>query len=149
MTYRIAQIESDGELAQIGKLFRQYADWLQRDHNISLEFQNFEAELAGLPGTYVPPNGALLLASDDVGGAVGCIGLRPYDDTSAEIKRLYVAPEARGTGLGRTLVERILDVARSAGYQRAVLDTGPFMQSAQALYRSLNFVEIPAYYQNP
>lgn len=144
-------LPADGpeDIATAGGLFKRYADWLAEDHGISLAFQNFEAELAGLPGKYAPPAGAMLLARDGAGRAVGCVALRPFDDTRCEIKRLYVTPEARGTGLGRALAVAILEAARAAGYERALLDTAPFMQAAQGLYQDLGFREVEAYYDNP
>ena len=121
-------------------MLREYAAWLQVD----LCFQNFEQELAGLPGDYAPPRGRLLIAE-----GAGCIALRPIDDDICEMKRLYVRPEHRGSGLGRRLVQAIIDEARSIGYRRMRLDTMPVMDKAQALYASFGFREIEAYRYNP
>ena len=125
-------------------LFREYADSL----GIDLGFQHFERELAGLPGDYAPPRGLLLLA---VAGhePAGCVALRPLRNATAELKRLYVRPAQRGTGLGRRLTEAALAAARDAGYERVWLDTVPSMGAAQALYRSLGFAPIEAYRFNP
>lgn len=132
------------DLARVRELFVEYADWL----NVDLCFQGFNEELAGLPGAYAPPDGRLLLALHD-GQAAGCIALRRFDAQTGEVKRLWVRPAFRGTGLGRQLAERLLANARECGYERLVLDTLSSMQSAIALYRSLGFREIGAYYHNP
>lgn len=129
-------------------IFREYATQL----GIDLCFQNFEAELASLPGDYAAPQGALLLALVD-GDIAGCCALRPlaavdYAD-ACEMKRLYVRKAFRRLGLGRQLAEAILDAARIAGYHHLVLDTLSDMESARALYEDLQFVEIPPYYHNP
>ena len=133
------------DLAQVRRLFRAYADWL----GVDLCFQDFERELAELPGCYAPPAGRLLLAR--IGGeAVGCVGLRPIGPGVCEMKRLWVEPGFGGRGLGRALAERIVAVARQIGYERMRLDTLPArMPAAQHLYASLGFREIPAYYHNP
>jgi GNAT superfamily N-acetyltransferase len=126
-------------------LFREYAGSL----NFDLCFQNFEQELAGLPGPYAPPSGCLLLAS--VGGEpAGCVALKRLADRVGEMKRLYVRGSHRGAGLGRLLVERLLREAVRLGYLAVRLDTVPsVMGSAVALYRSLGFREVPAYCHNP
>ena len=135
-------------LATVRELFQEYADTL----NVNLDFQDFENELATLPGDYAGPRGAILLAW--VGGAVaGCCALRPLDTTNyanaAEMKRLYVRKAFRGFGLGQELAEGTLDAARRAGYACVLLDTLDEMESARALYTSLGFEEIPPYYHNP
>lgn len=119
---------------------------------VDLCFQNFDAELAGLPGEYGEPRGALLLALVD-GEIAGCCGLRGLDSVdypnAAEMKRLYVRKAFRRFGLGRQLVEAVLDAARMAGYHCVLLDTLNDMESARALYAELGFVDIPPYYYNP
>lgn len=127
------------------QLFREYEAWL----GISLCFQNFEAELKGLPGAYAEPHGRLLLAYHN-GRLAGCIALRKIDDTVCEMKRLFLRPQFRGQGLGRGLVNAIIDAAKEIGYERMRLDTiPPKMNDAIGLYRSFGFREIEAYYQNP
>ena len=121
-------------------MLREYAAWLEVD----LCFQNFEQELAGLPGDYAPPRGRLLIAE-----GAGCVALRAIDSEVCEMKRLYLRPEHRGSGLGRRMVQAIIDEARSVGYRRMRLDTMPKMDSAQRLYASLGFREIAAYRYNP
>ena len=136
------------EIAAIGTLFREYASGL----GVDLCFQNFEDELATLPGEYSPPRGALLLARAEDEYA-GCCGLRPLDSAdypnAAEMKRLYVRPRFRGTGLGRELAEAALAAAREAGYSCVLLDTLDDMEAARGLYEELGFREIPPYYHNP
>jgi len=125
-------------------LFEEYAASLAFD----LAFQDFERELAGLPGDYAPPRGRLLLAL--VGGdAAGCAGLRPFDEPTAELKRMYVRPAHRGSGLGRRLAGAAIAAAREIGYERIVLDTVPGMETAQQLYDSLGFARVPPYRFNP
>jgi putative acetyltransferase len=139
------QVQSAEEIQIARALFEEYAAWVE----ISLCFQNFEAELAGLPGDYEPPEGRLLLALVDQEVA-GCIALRDLGEDACEMKRLYLKPEFRRKGLGRVLAEKLIAEARLIGYKRMRLDTlPPKMDKAIALYRSLGFKEIPAYYSNP
>jgi putative acetyltransferase len=136
------------DLTAIRSLFKEYAQRL----GVDLCFQNFEGELARLPGDYAEPRGALLVASVD-GAAAGCCALRPLDTVdyanACEMKRLFVRPEFRGLGLGRQLAEQIMDLARVAGYDCLLLDTLNDMETARALYQELGFEEIPPYYFNP
>ncbi|HET9822202.1 MAG TPA: GNAT family N-acetyltransferase [Burkholderiaceae bacterium] len=129
-------------------ILREYAASL----GIDLCFQNFEAELAGLPGEYAPPAGQFLLALVD-GQVAGCGGLRALADVdypnACEMKRLFVRPAFRRFGLGRLLAEALLDEARRAGYSTMLLDTLDEMEAARGLYASLGFEEIPPYYFNP
>ena len=119
---------------------------------VDLCFQNFEAELAGLPGDYIEPRGALLIATID-GIPAGCCALRPIDNVdyanACEMKRLFVRPEFRRLGLGRHLAEGIMELARISGYDCLLLDTLDDMETARALYQELGFEEIPPYYFNP
>ncbi len=129
-------------------IFREYAATL----SVDLCFQDFDAELANLPGDYSTPRGALLLARVD-GAVAGCCALRPMDSSdypnASEMKRLYVRKAFRGFGLGRQLAEAILDEARRAGYSSVLLDTLDDMEAARALYEDLGFADIPPYYHNP
>lgn len=162
--------EEPGELDAARAIFRDYAASL----DIDLCFQNFEEEVATLPGDYAEPRGALLLALVDaahikeeagqraptflrangtLAHVAGCCALRPLDNTdyanAAEMKRLFVRPGFRGLGVGRQLAEAILDAARGAGYGCVLLDTLDEMESARALYEDLGFEEVPPYYHNP
>jgi ribosomal protein S18 acetylase RimI-like enzyme len=130
--------------ARIVALLREY----EAGTGMSLDFQGFEAELAGLPGDYAPPKGAMVLARQARGEELpdgeellGCVAVRPVPGSPdlCEMKRLYVRPAGRGTGLGRKLALAAIEQARCLGYRRICLDTLPSMTSAQALYRELGF----------
>jgi len=139
------QPESPHQLAQARELFLEYAQSL----GFSLCFQNFEEELAGLPGDYAPPAGRLLLAECE-SQLVGCVALHKLDDTICEMKRLYLRPRFRGKGLGRVLADHIIAEARKIGYERMRLDTvEPVMKDAVAMYRKIGFKEIDPYCKNP
>ncbi|MDQ3665158.1 MAG: GNAT family N-acetyltransferase [Acidobacteriota bacterium] len=141
----IVQAQSSEDIDRTRELFVEYASSL----GIDLCFQNFEKELAELPGEYVPPTGRLFLAFDE-DQISGCIALRGLGQRACELKRLYVRPEFRGKGLGRELTQAVIDTAREIGYDRVRLDTLPGkMDRAIAMYRSLGFREIEAYCHNP
>ena len=140
----IRPASSPDDLDRARELFSEYAASLPFD----LSFQDFDRELAGLPGDYAPPSGALLIAIDE-GAAAGCIALRTLELGICEMKRLYVRPAHRGSGLGRSLVEAILREGRARGYERMRLDTVPGMETAIALYRACGFREIAPYRPNP
>jgi GNAT superfamily N-acetyltransferase len=132
-------------VAQARELFLEYAQSL----GMNLCFQNFEQELADLPGSYARPDGRLLLAEHAVQLA-GCVALHKWEDGICEMKRLYLRPAFRGKGLGRLLAEAIIAEARTIGYQRMRLDTiEPIMKDAVQMYRRLGFREIEAYRANP
>jgi putative acetyltransferase len=140
----IEQAQTDRAIQQACELFSEYAAGL----GVDLSFQQFDQELATLPGAYAPPAGRLLLASCD-GQLAGCCALRPLEVSIGELKRLYVRPQFRGHNIGRALVEASLEAARQIGYQRLRLDTLPTMQGARTLYATLGFKEIPPYRHNP
>ena len=147
MAFAIAQATSIDQLDAVRALCREYANGLGVDLD---ETQNLSRELATLPGDYAPPRGCLLLAiTSAVGEPAGCVAMRPLSGTICEMKRLYVRPAYRASGLGRELVRRVLDQARAQGYRAMRLDTLPErMHRAVALYREFGFVSIPAYWNN-
>jgi ribosomal protein S18 acetylase RimI-like enzyme len=141
----IAQAESPAQIAQARELFLEYEESL----GFSLCFQNFDKELAGLPGGYAPPEGRLLLVECE-GELAGCVALHALEPGICEMKRLYLRPPFRGKGRGRALAERIIAESRQIGYRRMRLDTvEPVMKDAVAMYRKLGFKEIAPYCANP
>jgi ribosomal protein S18 acetylase RimI-like enzyme len=145
ISMQLIQAQSPEEINSVRKLFQEYASWVE----ISLCFQNFDQEVAELPGAYAPPSGRLLMAVDG-DQVMGCVALRKIGDSIGEMKRLYVRPEFRGRRLGRTLTEKLIAEAIHIGYARLRLDTLPGrMDQAIAMYRSFGFREISPYYQNP
>lgn len=140
----ISEVDWSSAAGEVRELLREYQGAL----GVDLCFQDFEREVTELPGDYAQPRGTFLLAALR-GETVGCAALRPLSDESCEMKRLYVRPAARGTGLGRALALRIVDEATRRGYRSIRLDTMPLMTNAIALYRALGFREIPAYRHNP
>jgi ribosomal protein S18 acetylase RimI-like enzyme len=141
---KIVEARSPEEIAAAAELFAEYAQAL----DVDLSFQGFETELATLPGAYAPPAGRILLALD-VAATAGCVALRPLEGRICEMKRLFVRPAYRGTGLGRVLAREVLALGAGLGYERMRLDTLPAMGTAIALYRSLGFEEIDPYTVNP
>jgi len=140
----IAEVTTAEDFKITHNLFVEYASSL----GISLDFQDFKHELAGLPGDYAPPEGRLLLARWN-GKDAGCGGLRKFSDGICEMKRLYTIPQFRGLGIGRTLCEKLITAACEAGYTSMRLDTLPHIKAARALYASLGFQQIDAYRYNP
>lgn len=142
---KIIQATDRKQIQEVRCLFEEYAASL----SFSLCFQNFQEEVDGLPGLYAPPGGRLLLASADDEEAAGCIALRPLEPTIGEMKRLFVRPKFRGTGLGKRLTLKILEEAAAIGYKRLRLDTAPEMAQGIRLYEALGFRRIPPYRPNP
>jgi putative acetyltransferase len=138
------------DLDNVRKLMRNYNALLE-SFGVNLCFQNFEEELAALPGKYVRPKGNLWIAHDSANTPLGIIAVKPLDENGVcEMKRLWIEDSAKGSGLGRRLAETSIDFARDANYQTMKLDTlGTRMQPAVRLYRSLGFVETKAYVHNP
>ena len=147
-TIELLAAETVAQLQAVRELFAEYAASL----NVDRCFQDFSAELAGLPGPYAAPGGALLLALVD-GAPAGCVAMRPLpesDHTNAcEMKRLFVRTSCRSLGLGRLLTQELMDLATQAGHSCMLLDTLDDMEAARGLYVALGFVEIPPYYFNP
>jgi ribosomal protein S18 acetylase RimI-like enzyme len=141
---KVIPARSSDEIGVVRSLMREY----QQQLGVDLCFQGFEAELAGLPGSYAPPGGRLLLAMHE-NTPVGCVALQRITSSRAEMKRLYVPPSARGLGVGRTLVAELLSQAQAIGYSEVVLDTLPTMVEAQRLYHQFGFCDIEPYRPNP
>jgi putative acetyltransferase len=146
---RIAPALLEPAFSDVRKLFREYSHM----PGVVPCLDDFEREVASLPGAYAPPGGRLLLAVEDgsesAKDAIGCVALRKLEQDTCEMKRLYVRPEFRGKGAARKLVEGLIAEAGSIGYRRIVLDTLPSMEAAHKLYRTLGFREIPPYPKNP
>lgn len=142
----IAPVGTSEDLAAVIALFRAYAASLE----IDLAYQGFDAEMAAMPGKYAAPSGALLLARGGARAPAGCVALRPIPPKGCcEMKRLYVSPEWRGTGIGKRLVDAVLREAERIGYREMRLDTLPSMAGAIALYRKAGFAPVEAYYATP
>jgi len=141
---KIKQAQTPGEIAAVRLLFREYEAFL----GVDLCFQNFEDELASLPGKYAPPDGGLLIAlSKD--NTLGCVAMRRMDAETCEMKRLFVKPEARGTGLGKQLAQEIIALARERDYSVMRLDTLDRLAEAMCLYEAIGFRQTDPYYDNP
>ena len=144
MTVVVRPATSAGDIAEVRRLFKEYGASL----DVDLRYQGFEHELAGLPGAYAPPAGCLLLARDGT-TPIGCVAVRPIESGICELKRLYVRPAHRGSGLGRALAVAAIERAAAAGHRAMRLDSLATMVEAQALYRSLGFVKIDPYNDHP
>lgn len=144
-SYEIREARTDEDYDAARQLIVDYIESLP----FEITFQDIADELASLPVRYGPPDGATLLAWDEGGAAVGVVALRPLEPGTAEVKRMYVAPEHREARLGRRLMEVLVERARDLGLGRLRLDTMPELVQANALYERLGFVDIPAYNDNP
>ena len=145
LDFKILPVRSSAAVISTASLFKEYAASL----SIDLSYQNFSDEVTGLPGLYAPPTGDLLLGVGRDGSALGCVALRGFADGEAEMKRLFVAPRARGLGLGAALASAIIARGRALGYSAIKLDTLPEMAAAQRLYATLGFSPIAPYYDTP
>ena len=144
MKFKIKFAESKKDFFNAKQLFKEYSDSLE----FSLSFQNIDKELDNLPGKYSKPDGCIILAWDNF-DSIGCIGMRPIDGLKCEIKRLYLKPNYRGLGLGMLLTKKIISYSKERKYVKAYLDTTSKMKKAISIYKSLGFVEISPYYNNP
>ena len=140
----IVPVVSAQQLAEVRVLFEEY--W--NSFGFTPCFQNFGAEVAGLPGEYVPPAGRLAIATVD-GKTAGCVALRKFDAERCEAKRLFVRPPFRGTGLGRQLLHWVIAEARAAGYREMVGDTMPVMEKALEMYDRAGFERTAPYSDHP
>lgn len=145
---KIIEVQTPTEMEQIKQLFRVYYRFMIHEHGVDLSYQGIEDELASLPGKYAPPKGRLKLAVE-ADQPVGCAALRPIDEQLCELKRMYVLPQSRGQGVGKTLAMTLIEEARQIGYRLMRLDTGNFLTSAIKLYESLGFKRIGPYYDVP
>ena len=146
-SFYITKVRTPEDISAIAELFTAYTKWL----NLDLTFQNFTDELASLPGKYSPPHGELLLARQSTSTTpLGCVAVRPlFPPGVCEFKRLYVAPHARGLGLGKALVKEVLKAAKDLGYNEGRLDTLPQMKAAIDVYAKLGFKDCEKYYETP
>jgi carbonic anhydrase len=146
VTLRTLDAGDSAAIEHVRQFFRNYAAWL----GVDLSFQNFDQEMASLPGAYAEPQGRLFFAEVDSRPA-GCVGVRPLPDSDGvcEMKRLYVTPEERGHGVGNALAMAAIRAAKEIGYKKLMIDTLPSMRMAVKLYRELGFTEAPAYYKTP
>jgi GNAT superfamily N-acetyltransferase len=143
VTVQIDDLSVSGDLEAIKRLFRQYADWLEKEHGIAPQTHGIDHEIVNLPHPYAPPQGALFGAKVNETGYAGCIALRSVDKKACEIKRLYVSPDARGQSIGEALVERLIKAAATLGYSEILLDVGDYQAPARALYARCGFKEMP------
>ena len=145
-SFTIVPVRTEKDLKASVELIQAYTAWL----NIDLAFQDFAAEMASMPGKYAPPLGELLLARNAVGEPIGCVALRPlWLEGCCEMKRLFVPPSGRGTGVGSALVATIIQIAEKIGYREMRLDTLAHMDAARRMYGRSGFEEIEPYYENP
>ena len=142
--FEIREAKSEADIAIAADLFREYQTWL----DVDLCFQDFEAELNNVAEMYAPPRGVIYIASVD-GKDVGVGAVRPLSDSRCEMKRVFVREAARGLGIGKCIIDLLIQHGEEGGYTSMVLDTLPKLEKALTIYRNLGFQEIPAYYKNP
>lgn len=151
----VRRAKSRRDFEAVAQLMRAFIAWHYQRHasdrhiiDSYFDPEKFAAELKNLPGEFAPPKGALLVAEAD-GQIAGCVALRPLDEGTCEMKRMFVRADFHGHGVGNLLGSAIVDEARAIGYHRMMLDTGPAQREAQGLYRKLGFVEAEPYYELP
>lgn len=137
-------VQSDGEYAIAARLFEEYAAWLK----IDLSFQKFDEELTVLKAMYAAPDGGIILCKTG-NEFIGCVAIRKINNSTAELKRMFVHTAFQGKGIGKILLEKAIELADNAGYLSIRLDTLNYMLPAINLYKKYGFYEIPAYYHNP
>ena len=145
---KIIEVQTAAQLEQTKDLFREYFQFLAHEHGLDISYQGIEEELAGLPGKFAPPDGRLMLAVLS-GQTVGCAALRPIDEQMCELKRMFVLPQFRGRGAGKALALKLIEDAKTIGYQSMRLDTGNFLTAAIRLYEALGFQRIEPYNEVP
>ena len=144
MSPYLVRAAAPDDIPDVRQMLSAYIEWIGLD----LAFQEIDAEVAGLPGDYAPPTGALFVAANDE-GLGGMIGIRLFDGRICEMKRLFVRPAARGHRLATKLIDTALAEARRIGYVEMRLDTLPMMTDAQSLYVAMGFRDIAPYYDTP
>ena len=154
-SFTIRPAVSTDDLNAVRRLMREYLSWhhsryYEYQHLIDEYFdhEGYEREMASLPGPYVPPSGALLVAVDE-NDVVGCVGLRDLGQGIGEMKRMFVSGRHQTRGIGRALAGQAIKIAKDLGYRKMRLDTGPLQIEAIGMYRSLGFKKIPPYYPLP
>lgn len=145
---QIVEVQTASELEQVKDLFRAYFQFLAHDHGLDISYQGIEEELADLPGKFAPPDGRLIMAVIPE-QAIGCAALRRIDQKVCELKRMFVLPQFRGQGAGKALALRLIEDAKTIGYECMRLDTGNFLTAAVKLYESLGFQRIEPYNEIP
>ena len=145
---QIVEVQTASELEQVKDLFRAYFQFLAHDHGLDISYQGIEEELADLPGKFAPPDGRLIMAVIPE-QAIGCAALRRIDPKVCELKRMFVLPQFRGQGAGKALALRLIEDAKTIGYECMRLDTGNFLTAAVKLYESLGFQRIEPYNEIP
>ncbi len=152
---QILQASTPEQLDQVRELLRAYVEWQRSRHAdfmaaVDAYFTKdmYNAEIAGLPGSYARPDGCLLLAVEDGQGA-GCVAFHKVDASTCEMKRMFVRPEFQGRGIGRALAQQLISEARQTGYTRMRLEVSPLQTEAQGMYRSLGFKDVEPYYALP
>lgn len=144
-TIELNEATHESDYATAKKLFLEYAEQL----GVDLSFQDFHTEIENVKTAYSAPSGAIILARNSSGTAVGCFAIRRFEDSIGELKRMYLRKEFQGQGVGKMMIAKSLDVARQLGYKKLRLDTLPTMHAAIKLYNQCGFYEIPAYRYNP
>ena len=145
---KIINVQTASELMQVKDLFRAYFQFLAQEDGLDITNQGIEAELATLPGKFVPPEGRLIMAVSSE-QAIGCAALRRIDEKVCELKRMFVLPQFRGQGIGKALARKLIEDARTMGYEYMRLDTGNFWTAAIQLYESLGFQRIEPSHEVP
>jgi putative acetyltransferase len=141
---QVLEATTPAQLEAVRELMREYIAWTMTffgNPESAPTFHNIEPELQELPGVYAPPRGRLLLATHD-GKPAGCVALKPVNETTSELKRLYVRPDFRGLRIGNQLVASLMDEARREGYTKMVLDSHRTMTAAHHIYRAAGFVDV-------
>ncbi|MBK8522495.1 MAG: GNAT family N-acetyltransferase [Chitinophagaceae bacterium] len=136
--------DTDEAYKNAALLFKAYASWL----NIDLGFQHFDKELKEIKVMYGEPGGGIILCKT-MDEYIGCAGIRKIDSNTAELKRMFIKPAWQKLGIGKTLLEKAVELARELNYTTIRLDTLNYMTPAIKLYKNYGFYEIPAYYNNP